>query len=332
MTTTVFSFDESEELKVEVLESPKKTPKREHKGRSLLALPSDYVVLDLETTGLDPRFDSIIEIGIMRVRENEPTERFDLLVKPPTLVSDFITELTGITNQQLENAPDISDALPQALDFIGEDIVIGHNVNFDINFLYDFCEYLNLPFFDRDFIDTMRLSRRLFPELPHHRLIDLIDYFGLTGSPMHRASADIEYTWQCFELMREYCIGNNIKLVSNESLRDILANRPKISGIGTENTEFDTSNPFYGQNVVFTGVLEKLTRQQAAQIVVDLGGHGCDSVTKKTNFLVLGNNDYCTTIKNGKSNKQLKAEKYQLQGLPIQIISENVFYDMINEE
>ena len=67
------------------------------------------------------------------------------------------------------------------------------------------------------------------------------------------------------------------------------------------------------------------------QIVVDMGGNCADNVSKKTNFLVLGNNDYCSTIKDGKSNKQRKAESYQLSGLDIQVLSENVFYDMISE-
>ena len=67
------------------------------------------------------------------------------------------------------------------------------------------------------------------------------------------------------------------------------------------------------------------------QVVADLGGINQNNVTKKTNYLVLGNNDYCSTIKDGKSNKQKKAEEYRLKGLDIEIISENVFYDMIAE-
>ena len=78
--------------------------------------------------------------------------------------------------------------------------------------------------------------------------------------------------------------------------------------------------------------IEKYSRQEAAQIIVNLGGSCENGVTKKTNFLILGNNDYCSSIKDGKSSKQKKAEEYKLKGQDIEIIPESVFYDMINEQ
>lgn len=92
------------------------------------------------------------------------------------------------------------------------------------------------------------------------------------------------------------------------------------------------SNPLYHSVCVFTGTLEKMTRREAMQIVKDLGGECGDSVTKKTNYLVLGNNDFCKTIKGGKSNKQKKAEKLKLEGIDINVISESVFYEMAGIE
>jgi len=74
-----------------------------------------------------------------------------------------------------------------------------------------------------------------------------------------------------------------------------------------------------------------MTRKEAMQAVVNAGGHCCDGVVEETNYLVLGNNDYCKAIKGGKSNKQKKAEKMQLSGKDIQIISEDTFYDMFNQ-
>lgn len=74
-----------------------------------------------------------------------------------------------------------------------------------------------------------------------------------------------------------------------------------------------------------------MVRKEAMQIVADLGGKNADNVTKKTNYLILGNNDYCKSIKDGKSSKQKKAEKLKLDGYDIEIIPENVFYDIISE-
>ncbi|MBE6882311.1 MAG: exonuclease, partial [Ruminococcaceae bacterium] len=101
--------------------------------------------------------------------------------------------------------------------------------------------------------------------------------------------------------------------------------------IVTEITDFDTDTLVYGKCFVFTGILEKMLRKEAMQIVVNMGGFCGDTVTKKTNYLVLGNNDYCSTIKDGKSTKQKKAEALILKGEDIEVISENVFYEMIEE-
>ena len=102
----------------------------------------------------------------------------------------------------------------------------------------------------------------------------------------------------------------------------------RAKDIEAETTDFDISNPIYGSVCVFTGTLEKMTRKEAMQIVKNLGGENGDSVTKKTNFLILGNNDFCKSIKDGKSSKQKKAEKLKSSGVDIEIISESVFYDM----
>lgn len=111
--------------------------KRPLKGNSLLDFPNDYVVLDIETTGLDPDYDDIIEISAMKCVADEPIDAFSTLIKAPFGVSDFITDFTGITNEMLADAPAISDIFPQFLEFLSDNIIIGHNVNFDVNFLYD---------------------------------------------------------------------------------------------------------------------------------------------------------------------------------------------------
>jgi len=110
---------------------------RESKGRSIIAFPSGYVALDIETTGLDPSVDEIIELAAIRVRDGVRADTFASLVKPRNTISGFITELTGITNDMVSGAPRVESILPQFCEFIGGDVVVGHNVNFDINFIYD---------------------------------------------------------------------------------------------------------------------------------------------------------------------------------------------------
>ena len=110
---------------------------RPEKGNSLLTSISDYVALDVETTGTDPRWDEIIQIGAARVRDGSITAQYETLVNPGFEIDDYISELTGITNEMLSTAPTLNDVLPDVQNFIDKDIIVGHNVNFDINFLYD---------------------------------------------------------------------------------------------------------------------------------------------------------------------------------------------------
>jgi len=305
---------------------------RTEKGDSLLDLLDSYTVIDLETTGLDPLYDSIIEIAAVHVEKGRIVDQFNTLVNPGYEIDDFIIELTGITNEMLASAPSIEKILPSFLDFVGADIILGHNVNFDINFLYTACErQLSKPFCN-DFIDTMRFSRRLFPSERHHRLIDLVKRFNLGATEEHRALSDALQTHECYCYMKSYMEQHGIALI------DILPVKQSHRGsclrskdiIANDDALIDKSSPFYQRVFVFTGTLEKMVRKDAMQLVVNRGGICGDSVNKKTNYLVLGNNDYCTTIRDGKSSKQKKAEELQLKGSDIEIISENVFYAMLN--
>ena len=305
--------------------------KRPYKGASIIDFPDKYVVLDLETTGLSPEWDSIIEIGAIKVCEGKIVDTYQQLINPGFEIDDFIQNLTGITNEMLKSQPSISDVLPDIEAFIGNNIVVGHNVNFDINFFYDNFDYFLKRPFTNSFIDTMRISRKVLPDLRHHRLIDVVNELGIEGSEFHRALSDCEYTFKIYEVMK-VLVEHDFE--GQENFKKLFHRHTSIdfTKLKPDSDEFDNAHPLYGKNCVFTGALEKYTRQQAAQIVVNLGGQCENNVTKKTNFLILGNNDYCTSIKDGKSNKQKKAEEYKLKGFDIEIIPENVFYDMINEK
>lgn len=306
-------------------------PARDRKGKNLLEFASDYTVIDTETTGLEPAFDEMIEFSAIRIRDGKETDRLQTLIKPENPVDEYIEDLTGITNEMLADAPKIGEAMPRIFSFIGNDILVGHNTNFDINFLYDAAhEVLGRPI-ENDFVDTMRLSRYLLPELPHHRLRDLAEAFQVPQPVSHRAMADCETAKACYEALaararQDY--GSEADFVQSVKHRKNL----KLNELTTEKTEFDTSHPLYGKHCVFTGALQKMTRAQAGQMVVDLGGFADNGVTKKTNFLILGNNDYCKSIKDGKSSKQKKAEQYKLDGQDIEIIPESVFYELISQE
>ncbi len=292
--------------------------------KSIIDFPNEYVMLDIETTGLSPEWDEIIEIGALRVRDNEVVDSFQTFVSINEELDEFITQLTGITNEMLVGAPGPKEAIMAFQNFLGSDIIIGYNVKFDINFINAYLERE----LSNNYIDCMRLARRLYPSEQHHRLKDMRKKFNINAEIEHRASNDCLTTKEVFENLRRVAIDN---YGSIDDFKKSFAHKDlKAGDISTKNTSFDVTHPLFGMTCVFTGTLEKMTRREAMQAVVDVGGIVGDNVTKNTNFLVLGNNDYCSTIKDGKSTKQKKAESLMLKGQDISVIPENVFYQMLD--
>ncbi len=288
-------------------------------------LIDDYCVLDTETTGLSAYYDEIIEIGILRVRNNEIVDCYDQLIKPNFDIDDFITALTGITNDMLEGMPSIDSVKTDVLSFIGDDIILGHNTSFDMRFLNEgFKEQLT-----NRYMDTMQFARKLYPELKHHRLSDLTNYLGLHNNE-HRALSDCTSTKELYDAVKASMAEKNLAIedlwISGESHGgkgiDIKAIKPSEEVI-------DEDGFFYNRHVVFTGKLEKMLRKDAMQLVVNLGGIIDNSVNKQTNYLILGDNDYNAILKGEKSSKHKKAEKLKLEGQDIEIIDERTFYDLL---
>ena len=235
----------------------------------------------------------------------------------------------------LADAPKTPEVVRAFSKFLGDSIIVGYNVSFDVNFLHDnFMEHLSKPM-TNDYIDAMRMARKLYPEMNYHRLRDMVELYGITNEHEHRALADCVATAQCFEKLHEEVLKQYeneesfIKTYSHHGGGG--SHSVKAADIQGNESKINADSPLYNQHCVFTGKLEKFTREEAMQIVADLGGINEDGVTKNTNFLILGNNDYCATIKNGKSNKQKKAEKNKFNGQDIEIVPETVFYDMLGD-
>ena len=286
----------------------------------------DYCVLDTETTGLSAYYDEIIEIGILRVRNNEIVDQYSQLIQPESPIDSFITSLTGITNEMVEGMPTINDVKNETLTFIGEDIIVGHNTSFDMRFLSEgFKQPIN-----NYYMDTMQFARKVYPELKHHRLSDLTEYLGLHNNE-HRSIADCIATKELYDSIKTTMVAKNLKIEDMwYAHKQSNGTGIDISTFAPENVEIDEDNFFYQKHVVFTGKLERMLRKDAMQLVVNLGGILDNSVNKQTNYLILGNNDYNAILKGEKSSKHKKAEKLQLEGQDISIIDEYTFYDLLN--
>jgi DNA polymerase-3 subunit epsilon len=157
-------------------------------------MPCQYVAFDLETTGLSPLVERIVEIGAVRFTEaGEETGRFEQLINPKRPISAGAQAVHGLTESDLANAPLAEEVLPLFLQFINEPettALIAHNATFDAGFLgRELCRArLGIP--THRVFDTLALSRRVHPELRSHRLDGLADFYGLDSDVKHRALAD----------------------------------------------------------------------------------------------------------------------------------------------
>lgn len=148
-----------------------------------------YVAFDLETTGKDPRRDEIIEIGAVRISGGRMGEEFSALVKPSRPLPRLITEITGITDRDLENAPPLEEVLPKFLDFVGEAVLIAHNIEFDYAFLKQAARRLLKRRLTNETFCTLAAARARMPG-QNHRLGAVAEALGVELKNWHRATAD----------------------------------------------------------------------------------------------------------------------------------------------
>lgn len=185
---------------------PRKKVERPHKGESILGHFNDYVVIDIETTGLSPKTHEIIEIGAVKVVDGDVADTFQQLIKPYGGVPTFIEGLTGISNAMVKDAPDIDEVLPLFVDFIGDAVLVAHNAHFDINFLYDACMVHTTQPLRNNFVDTLRLSRKVFKQLRSHKLEIISAHCNVHNDQAHRALSDCYCTQGIYEYMKRYAV------------------------------------------------------------------------------------------------------------------------------
>ena len=161
----------------------------------------DYICLDLETTGLNPKTDKIIEIGAVKVRNGIIIDSFETFVAPERKLEQRITELTGITDKMLENAPSKEEIISKFLEFAEEDVLLGHSVLFDYSFIKRAAVNCRLTF-ERKGIDTLKIARKYLPDLESRSLGSLCPHYGIAHCA-HRAMADAVATVSLYKKLCE---------------------------------------------------------------------------------------------------------------------------------
>lgn len=162
---------------------------------------TEYIALDLETTGLDPKKNKIIEIAAVHVKDGAVTERYQTLLNPGWRLPERITELTGITDEELLDAPVIGEKLEEFLEFVRGRVIVGHSVMFDYSFLKRAAVNQGLVFEARA-VDTLKIARKYLADLPSRNLHALCLHYGIEHHA-HRALADAEAAHELLVRMQE---------------------------------------------------------------------------------------------------------------------------------
>ncbi|MBU3183257.1 exonuclease domain-containing protein [Clostridium estertheticum] len=398
---------------------------------------NEYIIVDIETTGFSVDYCNIIEIGAVKIKNGNIGDSFHTFIKQDTPIPPFIKHLTGISNDDVALGLSADVAIRQFLNFSKELSLVGHNISFDYRFLNHNSEKYLGKTMENGRGDTVHLAKNLISDIPNYKLGTLVDYFKITNVGQHRATNDVQMTYELVKCLshlhnnyreeykiqiqkstefgkqfnnKKISIKTKLKYINTRLLECIFTDmnckvynafystsecliindrtyvrfcsqdtfdeiwEPWLSKAKKRQKEgslevfsekqiceilnihiveklksnrkvpvsakdivpatdiFDETHPLYQKKCVFTGVLDQFDRTTAMQYVANVGGICKNGITKDTNYLILGDNSYCASIKDGKSSKQKKAEDMILNGLDIQIIPETTFYQILKNE
>lgn len=175
-----------------------------HKGKLRKGCVPDCTVVDLETTGLDPDNDTIIEVAALRVRDLQAVEEYSALIRMDRPLPESIVQLTGITDETLEESGiPLGEALQALVAFMGNDVLLIHNASFDLAFLEKGLARLGLPAPNNKSLDTCRLARKAFLNVPDYKLSTLAGYYKIEQVVQHRALDDCKTALEVFKAIAQ---------------------------------------------------------------------------------------------------------------------------------
>lgn len=154
---------------------------------------NDFIVIDFETTGLNPIDNEIIEVSALKYIDRKFVDSYITLIKPKNRIPGYITQINGITNEMVKDSPTTEAVIPILLNFIGDLTIVAHNASFDMKFLKCNAEKCGYKV-DNSSLDTLTLSRKAFPNLNNHKLATVARHVGIKDGSWHRAEFDTRAT------------------------------------------------------------------------------------------------------------------------------------------
>lgn len=220
----------------------------------------EYVVIDLEMTGLHPKTDAVLEVGAVKIREKRKTEVLNFLVNPGCRLRPEVTALTGITNKMAQSGVTPREAICRVAEFTEGEILVGHNVIFDYSFLKQLAVNERISF-ERQAVDTLKLARRFLREPQQKTLDSLCEYYGIRRDRNHRALEDALATQELYErLEAEY-----LPVSRTEFVPKPLLYKPKRQTPATPAQKKHLKELLDYHKIELDASLDKLTRSEASR-------------------------------------------------------------------
>lgn len=285
-------------------------------SRAIISTPN-FCIVDIETTGLSSPIDKIVEIGILKIQDNSVVDSFSSLVNPGRHISAEASAVNGIYDSDISAAPCFNEVAGRVANMLRDSVVIGHNVTFDLGFIQN--ELAAAGYIENyAYIDTLGCARHIVKGLPNYKLQTLLAYYEIAPGKAHRASSDVQATYELFKALRtEY------RKQYNEALGKAREERERRK---QENRIKYAASPLLEKNFCFTG--EFLAERHELEAMAPLVG-ACvrNEVNGKTAYLVKGDvshyPDWAVARKYG------KAMELAGTGKPIKIIDERQYLDII---
>lgn len=308
----------------------------------------NFVALDVETANSSR--GSICSIGLATVDNGVIVRKDNFLCKPPgsfNSFDSFNTRIHGISASTVANAPTFKERLTEVRSLIGDKPVVCHNASFDIGAIRDACIEGDLPWPSFEYACTLIMARRALPHLISYRLPIVAQDLGVPLLSHHDAGQDAEASAGiALELARRQPANTLDALLSDLGIRYGRLDATTWSGctrISTgghggggygatpeANADADSSHPFFGQTMVFTGAIAT-PREEAWAAVAALGATPAKGVTKKTTILVIGDGFAGNSIDEFSTGKALKAVELQSKGQDIEVLTESDFFEALRD-
>ena len=292
-------------------------------------IDTTYCVLDLETTGFSPKTEKIAEVGIMKIKDGKVLEEFCEFVNPEKPIPERVVEVTHITDDMVKDADTIDKVFPRILEFIKGSVLVAHNASFDMGFLKYTAKELGYEF-DYTYVDTLALSRKIFPDLKKHKLGKIAEYLKIKVEVAHRALDDVDTTVKVYNEM--------IKILKERGAKTVEDIETKCEDEVAKKNEYKTLKPYHAiilaKNYVGLRNLYKLVSLSHLNYFYKKPRILKSLYRKYSEGLILGSaceaGELYQAIELGKSDEEIEEIANDYDYLEIQPIGNNQF--LVREE